>query len=105
MAFLAGVFCRGRGASPHPMRCIRTRRPRWRARPLAARPAWAYIVGMETHSQPEHSAGPQAMPAAVRWTVLATLGLLVAGGLYLVSVRGEALLLDLSALSQRIFCF
>jgi hypothetical protein len=47
----------------------------------------------------------QAMPAAVRWLVLGTAGLVLAGALYLISVRGEALLLDLSALSQRMFCF
>ena len=44
------------------------------------------------------------MPGAVRWAVLAAVGLVLAGALYLVSVRGEALLLDLSALG-RIFCF
>ena len=41
---------------------------------------------------------------AIRWTVLGVLGLIVAGALYLMSVRGEAMLLDLSALG-RIFCF
>jgi len=41
----------------------------------------------------------------VRRALLAALGLLLAGALYLVAVRGEALLLDLSALSQRMFCF
>jgi hypothetical protein len=35
--------------------------------------------------------------------VLATLGLLLAGALYLVAVRGEALLLDLAKIG-RIFC-
>ena len=32
-------------------------------------------------------------------------GLVLAGALYLIAVRGQALLVDLSALSQRIFCF
>ncbi len=45
------------------------------------------------------------MPGAVRWLVLGTAGVALAGALYLISVRGEALLLDLSALSQRMFCF
>jgi hypothetical protein len=45
------------------------------------------------------------MPAAVRLTVFGVVGLLFAGALYLVAVRGQALLVDLSALSQRIFCF
>jgi hypothetical protein len=45
------------------------------------------------------------MPAGVRRALLAGVGLLLAGALYLVAVRGEALLLDLSAFSQRVFCF
>jgi hypothetical protein len=62
---------------------------------------------METHSQREldREAARQSMPGSVRWTVFAAVGLALAGALYLVSVRGEALLLDLSALGQRIFCF
>ena len=61
---------------------------------------------METHSQTEieREAARQSMPGGVRWAVLAAVGLVLAGALYLVSVRGEALLLDLSALG-RIFCF
>ena len=61
---------------------------------------------MDTHSHTEleGEAARQSMPGAVRWAVLAVLGLVLAGALYLVSVRGEALLLDLSALG-RIFCF
>ena len=49
--------------------------------------------------------GRQLLPTGVRRGLLAALGLLLAGALYLVAVRGEALLLDLSALSQRMFCF
>jgi hypothetical protein len=49
--------------------------------------------------------GRQLMPSGVRRALLAGVGLLLAGALYLVAVRGEALLLDLSALSQRVFCF
>jgi hypothetical protein len=62
---------------------------------------------METHSHSGHGqdAARQSMPGAVRWAVLAAVGLVFAGALYLVWVRGEALLLDLSALGQRIFCF
>jgi hypothetical protein len=45
------------------------------------------------------------MPAAQRHAVLGAVGLALAGALYLIAVRGEALLVDLSALSQRIFCF
>jgi len=45
------------------------------------------------------------MPAPLRGALIGLLALLLGGALYLVSVRGEALLLDLSALSQRMFCF
>jgi hypothetical protein len=45
------------------------------------------------------------MPTAMRVLVLAALGLIVTGAAYLIAVRGEALLLDLAAVSQRIFCF
>lgn len=50
-------------------------------------------------------AGRQLMPVGVRRALLAVLGLLLASALYLVAVRGQALLLDLAAFSQRIFCF
>lgn len=45
------------------------------------------------------------MPAGVRFAVLAAAAAICLGALYLISVRGEALLLDLSALGARIFCF
>jgi DMSO/TMAO reductase YedYZ molybdopterin-dependent catalytic subunit len=45
------------------------------------------------------------MPPGGRWTLLAAIGLLLAGALYLIAVRGEALIADLSAFGQRIFCF
>lgn len=51
----------------------------------------------------EREAVRQLMPGSVRRMVFAVLGLVLAGALYLVAVRGEALLLDLSAL--RAFCF
>lgn len=53
-------------------------------------------IGRET-------AAREGMPGGVRWAVLGVLGLMFAGALYLIAVRGEALLLDLSALG-RIFC-
>ena len=47
-----------------------------------------------------------AMPAGVRRALFGAVALLLAGALYLIAVRGEALLADLSALSQRIMaCF
>ncbi len=45
------------------------------------------------------------MPAGARFAVLGVVGLVLTGALYLIAVRGQALLVDLSALSQRIFCF
>ncbi|HEU0062204.1 MAG TPA: hypothetical protein VFR19_20155 [Hyphomicrobiaceae bacterium] len=63
--------------------------------------------------QSQTAAGPRAprrarierMPRALLTALLALLGALLAGAAYLLSVRGEALLLDLAAMSQRIFCF
>ena len=43
------------------------------------------------------------MPPAVRRALFAALAVVLAGALYLIAVRGEALLLDLAAL--RAFCF
>jgi hypothetical protein len=45
------------------------------------------------------------MPRGLRYTVFAVVAGLFLGALYLISVRGQALLLDLSGLAQRIFCF
>ncbi len=50
-------------------------------------------------------AGRQLMPAGVRRALFVVLGLLLLSALYLLAVRGEALLLDLSALSHGVFCF
>jgi hypothetical protein len=54
----------------------------------------------------ETDAARQAMPTGVRLALLTFVGVLLAGALYLIAVRGEALLADLSALGQRIIaCF
>ena len=53
----------------------------------------------------EAEATRDRMPAAARFAVLGVVGLALIGALYLIAVRGQALLVDLSALSQRIFCF
>jgi hypothetical protein len=45
------------------------------------------------------------MPTPLRYIVLGGVGLLCVGALYLIAVRGEALLVDLAGLSGRIFCF
>ena len=44
--------------------------------------------------------GRQSMPSGVRRALFAGVGLLLAGALYLVAVRGEALLLDLPQLTE-----
>jgi hypothetical protein len=46
--------------------------------------------------------GRQAMPTGVRRALVASLAVVLAGALYLIAVRGEALLTDLSGLTQRI---
>jgi hypothetical protein len=46
------------------------------------------------------------MPPTVWRALYVVLGILLAGALYLIAVRGEALIADLSALGQRIIaCF
>jgi hypothetical protein len=45
------------------------------------------------------------MPPGLRRALAAAVILLLAGALYLIAVRREALLADLSALTQRVFCF
>ena len=61
---------------------------------------------MDTRSElGEREAARQLMPVGVRRVLLAVLGLVLASALYLVAVRGQALLLDLSALSKGLFCF
>lgn len=44
-------------------------------------------------------------PRAVVWTAGLAIAGLVGGAVYLVVVRGDALLLDLSGLSKYVFCF
>jgi hypothetical protein len=59
---------------------------------------------MSIDSEIRHGASRDSMPAGVRLVVLAAAGVVCLGALYLISVRSEALLLDLSTLG-RIFCF
>ena len=53
----------------------------------------------------QRQARTERMPRVLRSALLAGLGAVVAGAVYLLAVRGEALILDLGAVSQRIFCF
>jgi hypothetical protein len=47
---------------------------------------------------------PLSMPPWARWTLASVLAIALAGALYLIAVRGEALLVDLAKLG-RVFCF
>ena len=60
---------------------------------------------MQSRTELDERRTPQTMPGTMRALILAAVGLVLAGALYLIAVRGEALLVDLSAFSQRIFCF
>jgi hypothetical protein len=61
---------------------------------------------METRSQFDAPArAGRLIPVGIGRLVLAFAAALLAGALYLIAARGEALLLDLSAFSQRLFCF
>jgi len=53
----------------------------------------------------QRRARSDSMPRALRTSLLAVLSVLLAGAAYLLAVRGDALILDLAAVSQRIFCF
>ena len=48
---------------------------------------------------------PDRMPRAVRIGLVLVLGGLVTSAVYLLAVRGEALLVDLAALGERLWCF
>ncbi|MCH9806357.1 MAG: hypothetical protein K0U74_01370 [Alphaproteobacteria bacterium] len=49
-----------------------------------------------------HDANSARAPAAVRYALFSVLGAVIAGALYLVAVRGDALLADLSAIAALI---
>jgi hypothetical protein len=53
----------------------------------------------------DRSVTDERTPRAVVWTAGFAIAGLVGGAIYLVLVRGDALLLDLSALSKYVFCF
>ena len=52
----------------------------------------------------QRKAAAPRMPSGLRRGLLAALGLVFAGALYLIAVRGEALLVDLAAIGRAI-CF
>jgi hypothetical protein len=53
----------------------------------------------------ETAADGTRMPRGVRVGLTLGIAALLTGALYLVAVRGEALLVDLSALGSRMWCF
>ena len=57
------------------------------------------------HPIAEDRNGSGRMPTGLRALLVGVLAAVLAGAAYLIAVRGEALLLDLAAFSQRIFCF
>ena len=59
---------------------------------------------METRADGTERRATTPMPGGLRRGLLAALGLAVAGALFLIATRGEALLLDLAALGRAI-CF
>jgi hypothetical protein len=61
-------------------------------------------MASQSHMRDVDAVRRERMPAAVRWALLGAVGALLVGALYLIAVRGQALLVDLQALS-RIFCF
>jgi hypothetical protein len=48
---------------------------------------------------------PERMPPVVRRILMTSVGLLLAGAVYLIAVRGEAILVDLSSLGSNVWCF
>ncbi len=48
---------------------------------------------------------PASAPRSLRRMGVAVLGLVLAGAAYLIAVRGEAIIVDLSTLAGQVFCF
>lgn len=59
----------------------------------------ARTAGDDNPSALEHA------PRGLGTALVLVLGLILGGGLYLAAVRGDAILLDLAALSGLLFCF
>jgi hypothetical protein len=70
---------------------------------IRADQGWTRLVDRRANMDQQRGAGG-LLPPAVRWTTLGVAVALLAGAFYLMAVRGEALLLDLSTLTQRLLC-
>lgn len=60
---------------------------------------------MTSMTDPRTETGDDRMPRGVRLGLTLALAAMFMGALYLVAVRGEALLVDLAALGSRLWCF
>ena len=60
---------------------------------------------MSSTTDPQTDAAGARMPRPARLALGFGLAGILAGALYLVAVRGEALLVDLAALGSRLWCF
>ena len=59
---------------------------------------------MTTDTVTPQTSGERA-PAAVRRGIFALVALVGLGAIYLIAVRGEAIIVDLTALAGRVWCF
>jgi hypothetical protein len=60
---------------------------------------------MSSMTDPRTETRDERMPRGVRLALTLALAALFTGALYLVVVRGEALLVDLAAFGSRLWCF
>lgn len=67
-------------------------------------PAPGIFQGPEDGAARRQAPPQTRTPPAVKFTIFAVLGTLLLGTLYLIAVRGQALILDLSKLGQ-VLCF
>ena len=58
-----------------------------------------------TTDEIKQSASEMRAPRGVRIAALSVLGVSLAGAAYLVVVRGEAIMVDLSGLAGKVWCF
>lgn len=62
-------------------------------------------VPMPGAPTPSGAAPDTRMPGAVRFTLLTLATLVLAGAAYLLTVRGNALMIDLSVIGGKVLCF
>jgi hypothetical protein len=72
---------------------------------VGVRPCGSDTIIATPSDADERGAARQLLPNGVRRALFAALGLLLAGALYLLAVRGEPLLLDLAAFSRQYSAF